>query len=244
MTKKLIISCIAAAAFVNTAFAEQTHNFQVVNDTKYKVILFKPDMPYLKGEPTSGTKTLVGKCTYRGSWLNKGNTQGNTTTYSWNDSNNLGSYGEGDDLGGTCTNRDKWVVFGIAIKNEQTGDIRFIPSVLGMTHRKFGGSLTGKWYNGFFYAKWINPKNSSTIYNYYDDGAYPDINKIYTTCNNNAVNACFGPYSQMEVADKNDYNWARMYRTENNWKVVVPANLDFYALPDQVDFAFGKSIQD
>lgn len=219
---KLIIFFATTFIFINCAFGSKWHYFSIINNTNYTLDIFTPTMS-LSG--SSYANYLRGKCTYTG--VQQDSTTGNKINYSWEDSNNVDGDGGGSgSVGGGCTNRDKWVIFGIALT--RGNETRFIPVILGMTHRK----MDGNWYNGLFYVEWIDPSSSNSVFTDFRDGVFPSSNQIYTTCRGyeNDKNACFGPYSQMEVDDKNDYNWPRVYQTENNWQFVIPANLDFDSL--------------
>jgi hypothetical protein len=115
---------------------------------------------------------------------------GSRATIKWNDSND---YGEG------CTNRDKFVTFQV---NWQGWS-----GWLGITHRK----LTSDWYNGQFYASFLSVTGNGYSFT---DGS-PPPSSVKALCEHN--NDCFGPFSQMEDAGKNGYNWQHSYRTESGW---------------------------
>jgi hypothetical protein len=112
---------------------------------------------------------------------------------------------DSNNINGGCTNRDKLMVFSIQVDgypNAWTG-------YLGITHRKLSGST---WYNGQFYASWINLENETPITG--NDGN-PPPGWIQALCSHN--NQCFGPFSQMEMDGKNGYNWQRFYVTDDGW---------------------------
>lgn len=123
---------------------------------------------------------------------------GSRTTFKWNDAN---------DAGLNCTNKDKFVGFTFSLGSGQTWN-----GWLGMTHRKLSGST---WYNGQFYAGYLALTiGSGEMTYYYEDGGQPP-GWIQALCSNN--NNCFGPFSEMEDKNKDDYNWDHSFQTESGW---------------------------
>lgn len=119
---------------------------------------------------------------------------GSRTTFRWNDT---------DDSG--CGERDKFVGFQFHLINRQCQ----WPNWLAITHRRLSGS---NWYNGQFYAATLAIGGDGSIT--YGDGE-PPPGWIQAQCSHN--NDCFGPVSEMEIDDKNSYNWQRSYQTEDGW---------------------------
>ncbi|WP_395676958.1 hypothetical protein [Inquilinus sp.] len=115
-----------------------------------------------------------------------------TITINWTDRNSFG-----DD----CTNREKF----IAVWYDR-GDWQ---GWLGMVHRK----ISGDWYNGQFYAYHLHV-GSYTDYTFGDNPPPPGT--ISALCSHN--NDCFGPFSEMVDDNKTNFNWQRVYKTEDGWE--------------------------
>lgn len=133
--------------------------------------------------------SFIGRCVSKINGV-MGVGSGSRVTIKWDDSNNIGD---------NCTNKDKFVAFQVSWQGWS--------GWLGITHRK----LTSKWYNGQFYATYLGV--NGTGYSFADGSSPPASVKALCEYDNN----CFGPFSQMEDAGKNDYNWARSYQTESGW---------------------------
>lgn len=141
----------------------------------------------------------MGRCVYTistgGKYIPLWIAAGNTARISWDDDNN-----DGDG----CTNKDKWVAFTFTMDSgAQWG------GWLGITHRNLSGS---SWYNGQFYAQFLYLVTGNVMAG--GDGN-PPPGWIQALCTNG--NNCFGPWSEMEMAGKDDYNWPRFYQTEGGW---------------------------
>jgi hypothetical protein len=146
-------------------------------------------------------KSTITRCVTEADWPQTIG-PGQTYTVKWHDTNNYLGVG---DTGWTCTNRDKFVAFVPYLDgaNEQyTG-------YLGITHRELSGS---DWYNGQFYAASINVSDTNQVSG--SDGDAPPGN-IVALCSHG--NNCFGPWSEMEMNNKDSYNWQRSYKTEDGW---------------------------
>lgn len=155
----------------------------------------------------------IERCIEHGKEVNWPQTIASGETYRvyWDDSNSIYDYG-----GYGCINKDKFVAFSISIDG---GDY---DGYLGITHRRLSGS---KWYNGQFYAQDITVYSNGTING--TDGPSPP-GYIFPECTNN--NDCFGPWSEMEMDNKNSYNWPRSFQTEDGWAFSIGDPV--YELPD------------
>ncbi|MDR6203973.1 hypothetical protein [Paraburkholderia graminis] len=103
-----------------------------------------------------------------------------------------------------CAGRDKFAGFSFRFDDDPDS----WPGWLGVTHRELSGS---DWYNGQFYAYTLSSDGWSFTY---ADGV-PAPSWIQPLCSHG--NDCSGPFSEMEVDNKNSYNWQRSYRTEDGW---------------------------
>jgi hypothetical protein len=153
---------------------------------------------------SSNTITITGtvqRCIEDGTSVNWPLTinPGRTYTVNWDDNNNWFAY----DGWLSCTNRDKFVAFSISVGRWS--------GFLGITHRMLSGS---NWYNGQFYGQGISVDNTYGTITGGSDGSRPPGN-IVAKCLHN--NYCFGPWSEMEMNNKDSYNWQRSYQTEDGW---------------------------
>lgn len=131
-----------------------------------------------------------------------------TATVKWEDTNSLWAYN-----GYSCINKDKFVAFSVSID----GGGNQYGGYLGITHRRLSGS---SWYNGQFYAQDIsvNEQNGGISGS---DGSPPPSN-LQALCSHD--NNCFGPWSEMEMDNKDSYNWQRSYKTEDGWAFQINEN--------------------
>lgn len=183
-------------------FASQWHTIEIRNNSNDAVIVNSAqDQPY-------GYGGLNGRCIKGYSFGQNGaNVKPHgSTIIQWQDSNSFSS----------CRNKDKWALLQITIySHKNPGIYHKLPFFIGMNHRQLGGST---WYNGFFLATYIDPNNIYTVYGDMDPRLLPPYIKTYCVT---GVNKCIGPYSQMEVVGRTDYNWARMFQIEAGWVIEI-----------------------
>lgn len=180
---------IATALLAGTteSQAEGLHQFNIINNSEYTLRI---------------TNTQI-RCIEDGTTVNWPSTiaPGQAYTVQWEDSNSFIAY---DGYFG-CDKKDKFVAFSFSLDNAQSQ----YDGYLGITHRELSGS---SWYNGQFYAASVQVGPYGNING--SDGAVPP-DWVEAICSHG--NNCFGPWSEMEMDEKDSYNWQRSYQTEDGW---------------------------
>lgn len=186
-----LLAAVALLAGTAESRAEQPHHFDIVNGTPYTFRLkdWKARCVQDYGNSVNWPTTIA---------------PGQTYTVNWEDSNNIDDYG-----GYGCVNKDKFVAISFTLDGIDYQYPQF-NGYIGVTHRRLSGT---KWYNGQFYADWISININDGVINGADGAAPPDW--IDARCSHD--NNCFGPWSEMEMDNKDSYNWPRSYQTEDGW---------------------------
>lgn len=186
-----LLAVVALLAGTTESRAEGPHHFDIVNATPYTFRLkdWKARCVQGYGNSVNWPSTIA---------------PGQTYTVNWEDSNNIDDYG-----GYGCVNKDKFVAISFTLDGIDYQYPQY-SGYIGITHRRLSGDT---WYNGQFYADWISINNQNGTINGSDGAAPPDW--IHAGCSHN--DNCFGPWSQMEMDNKNSYNWPRSYQTEDGW---------------------------
>jgi hypothetical protein len=124
----------------------------------------------------------------------------NTATINWEDDNNPWS------VPNYCYGKDKFVYFSFHLN----GAPEQYDGYLGMTHRNLYSS---DWYNGLFYGQDIKIGADRSILGG-SDGPPPPAWIVGGEGNENDD---MGPWSEIEMAGRDNYNWPRVHISDDEW---------------------------
>lgn len=220
MIRKLAVLLVATTQMSvgSTCMAEAWHYIQIVNNSNYD---YKLSTAYdWKDNPSYViTQCVTWDANHR--WDNVTGTDGlvvphgRTTTFQWNDSNNIDGQTPGPYTCIDTIKLDAVTVTGPDLPPFIDGALKF-----GSIHRKFGGD----WYNGFFYFNWINAKRLGGVIRDSDyDSGYPPPPWMHFLCNGDKEDNCLSNFKSMYWDGKDSDNWSHFYRSESQ-KIVIDAH--------------------
>jgi hypothetical protein len=186
------IPAIAAALLMTTSESQASawHSFTIRNYTPYQVQITE----------------VITRCVYQYTFPRTmapfdPNGADAEITVNWQDDNNPWS------VPNFCNGKDKFIAFSF----QMVGAPEQFNGYLGMTHRNL---YSDDWYNGQFYAQTISVDKYQDIQGG-SDGPPPPA-WIEADCQNGDTD-CIGPWSEIEMAGRDGYNWPRVHETDDGW---------------------------